>query len=164
MKTVKELTKTLYGEFSIKRLSVREEAPAQASTPEEAAKLWENGPAKSDWYDPDKECLVVFVLNTKLNCTGFFMIALGSLNECVARIAEILKPLVIANAHSFILMHNHPSGDPLPSQADIELTRRLNEASRIMGIRLQDHLVIGNPAYVAPGRQGYFSFREGGLM
>lgn len=164
MKTVTELTKTLYGEFSIKRVSVRESVPADCQTPESVLKLWNEGPAKAEWFDVDKECLVVFALNTKLRCTGFFLIALGSLNECTARISEILKPLIVANCHSFILSHCHPSGDSLPSQADIDLTRRLNEASRIMGIRLQDHVIVGNPNYVPTGHRGYFSFREGGIL
>jgi len=164
MKTVKGLTKTLYGEFSLKRISVCEGAPADCKTPESLLNLWNEGPAKAEWFDVDKECLVVFALNTKLRCTGFFLIALGSLNECTARISEILKPLIVANCHSFCLSHNHPSGDSLPSQADIDLTRKLNEASRIMGIRLQDHVIISNPNYLAAGHQGYFSFREGGLL
>jgi DNA repair protein RadC len=101
-------------------------------------------------------------MNTKLQCKGFYLIALGSINECTARICEILKPVIVENCHSFILSHCHPSGDSLPSQADIDLTRRLNEAARIMGIRLQDHIIMGQPRH--SGDKGFFSFREGGLI
>ena len=59
------------------------------------------------------------------------------------------------------MVHNHPSGDPSPSEADLRLTRRINEASRILQLQLIDHVIIGNPA---PGRNSYFSFKEGGVI
>lgn len=156
------MTTTTYHEFKIKKIRVCEEPPSSdCKSPENVVSLWEKGPATADWFDEDKECIVVFSLNTKLKCTGFFLIALGSLNECTARISEILRPLVVNNSHSFIFSHNHPSGDPTPSIADIELTRRLNEASRIMGIRLQDHVIIGKKNHI-PNHSGFFSFRENG--
>jgi DNA repair protein RadC len=58
-------------------------------------------------------------------------------------------------------VHNHPSGDPLPSEADVRLTRRILEASKILQIQLMDHVIIGQPVN---GNQGYFSFKEGGLI
>jgi DNA repair protein RadC len=131
-------------------------------TPDAVADAWNKGPAQSTWFDETKECIVVFLLNTKLKCTAFHLVALGSINECTARIAEILRPCVVANCHSFIISHNHPSGDPLPSQADIDLTRRLNDAARIMGLRLQDHVIMGKPRH--SGDRGFYSFREGGLI
>jgi len=127
------------------------------STPEEVAAFI--GP---DLRAESREVIRVILLNTKLRFQHQETIALGSINECTARIAEILRPAIVHTAHSFILVHNHPSGDPLPSQADIDLTRRLNEASRQLGLRLQDHLIIGLPRH--PGDRGFFSFREGGLI
>lgn len=127
------------------------------STPEEVANFI--GP---DLRAESREVIRVILLNTKLRFQHLETIAHGSINECTARIAEILRPAIVHTAHSFILVHNHPSGDPLPSQADIDLTRRLNEASRHLGLRLQDHLIIGLPRH--PGDRGYFSFREGGLL
>jgi len=69
--------------------------------------------------------------------------------------------VITHSAYSFIVAHNHPSGDPSPSEADLRLTRRILEASRIMLIQLVDHVIIGMPA---PGRSSYFSFREGGVI
>jgi len=66
-----------------------------------------------------------------------------------------------SEAYSFIMVHNHPSGDPSPSEADMRLTRRILEASRILQIQLLDHVIIGAPA---PGRSSYFSFKEGGVI
>lgn len=154
---------THYHEFKVQKVRVCEvPAPLSVATPEEAATLWRNGPEKSDWYDEDKECIVVFGMNTKFQCKGFYLIALGTINECLARIAEILKPVIVEGCHSFIVGHNHPSGDPLPSQSDIEMTRRLNEASRLMGLRLQDHIIMGKVSPI--NSRGYYSFREGGLL
>ena len=59
------------------------------------------------------------------------------------------------------MVHNHPSGDPSPSEADLRLTRRMVEAARILQLRLIDHVIIGSPA---PGRSSYFSFKEGGVI
>jgi DNA repair protein RadC len=64
-------------------------------------------------------------------------------------------------AYSFIMVHNHPSGDPSPSEADVRLTRRILEASRILQLNLIDPVIIGSPA---PGRSSYFSFKEGGVI
>ena len=156
--------KTEYSEFTIKKVRICEPPQIQSCTdPKVVIELWENGPATADWFDEDKECLIVFALNTKLKCQGFFLIGLGSLTECTARISEILRPLCISNAHSFILAHNHPSGDPQPSKPDIELTRRLDEASRVMGIKFQDHVIVGKEDHICM-HNGWFSFRENGLL
>jgi len=155
--------KTQYCEFKVQKVRVCEApVPIDVSTPDSIAELWKSGPMESTWYDEDKECIVVFGMNTKLKCKGFYLIALGSINECTARICEILKPVIVEGCHSFVIAHNHPSGDPLPSQADIDLTRRLNEASRLLGLRLQDHIIMGKPRHA--GDRGFFSFREGGLI
>jgi len=74
---------------------------------------------------------------------------------------EIFKPVITHSAYSFILVHNHPSGDPSPSEADMRLTCRILEASRILQLHLVDHVIIGAPA---PGRNSYFSFTEWGVI
>ena len=132
-------------------------ATVSLATPDEVAAF-----VGADLRAESREVIRIILLNTKLRFQHMETIALGSINECTARIAEILRPAIVHTAHSFILVHNHPSGDPLPSQADIDLTRRLNEASRQLGLRLQDHLIIGLPRH--SGDRGYFSFREGGLL
>jgi len=69
--------------------------------------------------------------------------------------------VITHSAYSVILVHNHPSGDPSPSEPDMRLTRRILEASRILQLHLIDHVIIGSPA---PGRSSYFSFKEGGVI
>ena len=74
---------------------------------------------------------------------------------------DILRPIILHSAYGFILAHNHPSGDPSPSKADRELTRRLRDAAANMQVRFVDHVIIGRPA---TGRQPWFSFRESGEL
>ena len=108
-----------------------------------------------------KESLRVVLLDTKLRLMRVEEISLGSLNECLAHPRDILRPVISHNAYGFILVHNHPSGDPSPSEADRRLTVRISEAARLLQVNLLDHLIIGTPA---PGRLPYFSFREAGVI
>ena len=85
----------------------------------------------------------------------------GSVNESLAHPREVFKPAIVLSAYSFIMVHNHPSGDPSPSEADLRLTRRINEGSRILQINLLDHVIIDAPA---PKRNSYFSFKEAGII
>ncbi|MEQ1851752.1 MAG: DNA repair protein RadC [Chthoniobacteraceae bacterium] len=108
-----------------------------------------------------KESLRVVMLDTKLRLLRTEEVSLGSLNECLAHPREILRPVVLQNAFAFILVHNHPSGDPSPSDADRRLTVRIADAARLMQVTFSDHIIIGSPA---PGRPSYFSFREAGIL
>ena len=108
-----------------------------------------------------KESLRVVLLDTKLRLLRVEEISLGSLNECLAHPREILRPVVSHNAFAFVLVHNHPSGDPAPSDEDRRLTIRMAEAARLMQVTFSDHVIIGSPA---PGHAPYFSFREAGIL
>ena len=109
----------------------------------------------------DRESLRVVLLDAKQRLLTIQEISRGSLNESLAHPREIFKPAIAHSAYSFILVHNHPSGDPSPSEADLRLTRRLAEAARILQVTLLDHVIIGLPQ---PGRSGYFSFKEAGVI
>lgn len=75
---------------------------------------------------------------------GLHMISRGSLNSTIVHPREVFKRALINNAASIIVMHNHPSGNPAPSQEDIDITRRLDDAGKIIGIRCLDHIIIGD--------------------
>jgi DNA repair protein RadC len=109
----------------------------------------------------NQEVLRVVLLDTKQRLISMVDVTKGTVNECMAHPREIFFPVISASAHSFILAHNHPSGDADPSEADLRLTRRISEASRILQIQLLDHVIIGQPIN---GRQGYFSFKEAGMI
>ena len=101
----------------------------------------------------DRECLCVVNLNTKLQPINFNIVSVGELNQSIAAIPNILKSGLMSNAGAFILLHNHPSGDPTPSQADLTTTRKVIEAGKLMGIPCMDHIVVG-------GNDRYCSMRE----
>lgn len=108
-----------------------------------------------------RESLRVVLLDTKLRLICVEEVSLGSLNESIAHPREIFRPAFIHSAFAIVVVHNHPSGDPRPSEADRRLTRRLVEAAQLLSIRLHDHIIIGAPA---TDRLPYFSFAEAGMM
>lgn len=108
-----------------------------------------------------KESLRVILLDTKYQLLRVEEISLGSVNESIAHPREIFRPALIHSAFALIVVHNHPSGDPAPSQADHSLTRRLAEAAQLLQIRFLDHVILGA---ADNGRQPWFSFREAGVL
>jgi DNA repair protein RadC len=108
-----------------------------------------------------KESLRVVLLDTRYHHLGTQEVSLGSVNESIAHPRDVFRPAVVASAYAVIVVHNHPSGDPSPSQSDHSLTRRLIEAAELLQIKLLDHVIIGAPA---EGRQPYFSFKEAGVL
>lgn len=107
------------------------------------------------------EHALVITLNSRLEHTSTTTISVGTVNETLAHPREVLRPVISRNAYAFILLHNHPSGDPSPSSADHSITQSLTKAAAIMNIRFMDHLIIGRPA---PGRSPFFSFRAAGII
>ena len=108
-----------------------------------------------------KESLRVILLDTRYHLIRTQEVSLGSGNESIAHPREIFHPAVVSSAYAVIVVHNHPSGDASPSQADHSLTRRLAEAADLLQIKLLDHIIIGAPAN---GQSGYFSFKEAGVL
>ena len=96
-----------------------------------------------------QEILKVEILDYKNHLIRIKDIAIGSANFAVATIKSILNEAVKIEASKIILVHNHPSGDPTPSTADIEFTKKVSEASKILGIQLLDHIVIGKTKYIS---------------
>jgi DNA repair protein RadC len=108
-----------------------------------------------------QEQVVVIPVDTRLRHLGTSVVSVGTVNESSAHPREIFRPVITRGAYGFVLVHNHPSGDPSPSRADEAITRRVSEAATLMQIRFIDHVIIGK---AAPGRSPYFSFREAGLI
>ncbi|KAB2642081.1 MAG: JAB domain-containing protein [Verrucomicrobia bacterium] len=108
-----------------------------------------------------RESLRVILLDAKLQHVRTEEVSNGSLNESIAHPREIFRPAFLYAAYAIIVVHNHPSGDPTPSDADHRLTRRLAEAATLLQIRFFDHIIIGSPDN---GRRPYFSFREAGVI
>ncbi len=104
----------------------------------------------------DKEHFKVIILNVKNAVIKVVDIAIGSLSGALVHPRELFKVVIKANASHIIIAHNHPSGDPSPSEEDMNITRRLREGAQLLGIKLLDHVIIG--------KEGFFSFKENGLL
>jgi DNA repair protein RadC len=102
-----------------------------------------------------QEHFVCLYLNTKNQVLHRKTIFIGSLNASIVHPREVFKEAFKRSAASIICLHNHPSGDPTPSKEDIEVTKRLSECGKIIGIELLDHLIIGDQKYVSLKEKGY---------
>lgn len=101
-----------------------------------------------------QEVLKLIMLDTKNNIIGIKDVFKGSLNTSIVHPREIFKEAIKKSSSSIIICHNHPSGDPTPSKEDINITIRLKECSKIIGIDLLDHLIIGKNQYVSLKEKG----------
>ena len=104
--------------------------------------------------DLDREQLIVCCLDTKNQPTAINVVSVGSLNTSIVHPREVFKPAILSNSASIILFHNHPSGDSEPSKEDISITERIKESGIILGIKLIDHIIIGNDSYCSLKERG----------
>ncbi len=97
----------------------------------------------------DHEQLRILLLDGKNQVMGNVLRYQGTVNSSVLRVAEVFRPAITTNCPGIIVCHNHPSGDPTPSEDDIHATRQLVEAGAILDIELVDHLIIGAGRYAS---------------
>jgi DNA repair protein RadC len=95
----------------------------------------------------DREVFVALLLDGRNQVLGFNVVSIGSLTAALVHPREVFKPVILANAAAIILIHNHPSGSAEPSAEDRALTARLEQAGELLGIRVVDHIVVGDGAY-----------------
>lgn len=100
-----------------------------------------------------QECMKLLMLNTKSKLIGESNISKGTVNASLISPRELFIEALEKNAVSIILLHNHPSGDPSPSEQDLFLTKRVKEAGILIGIELLDHIIIGNNCYISFAEQ-----------
>ena len=105
--------------------------------------------------DLDREQFIIACLNTKNEPMNISVVAVGTLNKAIVHPREVFKTAILSNAANVIAFHNHPSGDTEPSQQDIQLTNRLYEAGELLGIKLLDHLIIGDGTFTSLKEKGY---------
>ena len=103
----------------------------------------------------DREQFIIACLNTKNEPTNISVVSVGSLNKAIVHPREVFKTAILSNAASIMVFHNHPSGETTPSQQDIQLTNRLYEAGELIGIKLLDHLIIGDGTFTSLKEKGY---------
>ena len=103
----------------------------------------------------DREQFIIACLNSKHEPTDITVVSVGTLNKAIIHPREVFKTAILSNAASIMAFHNHPSGETTPSQQDIQLTKRLYEAGELLGIKLLDHLIIGDGSFTSLKEKGY---------
>lgn len=143
--------------YSIDKVSVRliKDAPLLSDVPLHSPEQVVNVFSK-ELAECDREVVAVLFLNAADCPICLHIASIGSLTESVVSPREIMKVGILTNASSMILMHNHPSGSPLPSKHDTAVTHRMYQVCELMNIPLLDHIIIGNGLY--------FSFREKDIL
>ena len=150
---------TLVAAFSLARQmarEIREESPT-LDTPERIADL-----LREDNRAYEVENFQVILLNTRRKLIRVERISQGTLDTILVHPREVFKPAIAASAAAVVLVHNHPSGDPTPSEADIKVTRDLIRAGQLLKIDVLDHVILGRATQERP--RDYLSLRELGYF
>ncbi len=105
----------------------------------------------------DREMMVVLSLDSKNAPVALEIVSVGTVNSCLVQMRELFKHSILNNATSIMCFHNHPSGIPEPSKEDIDVTRRMDEAGKLLGIWLLDHIIVGEDGM-------FVSLQERGLI
>jgi proteasome lid subunit RPN8/RPN11 len=132
------------------------ESLLRCETPDNAAEYWRLHVATNPYFNPECECFVVLLLNTRRRVKGHQLVTIGTMDTLLIHPREVFRVAVISSAAAVVLMHNHPSGDPTPSEADIKVTRDLIRAGQLMKIEVLDHVIIGTPNRSSLRELGYF--------
>ena len=126
----------------IRKRRYRGKSPPHVRGPEDAYKL-----VRKQIENADREHFLVILLSSKNTVLGIETVSVGTLNASVVHPREVLKPAVGNSAAAIVLVHNHPSGVPTPSNEDIAITKRIQKAGEILGIDVLDHVIVGKGTY-----------------
>jgi hypothetical protein len=147
-------------EFKVVRLRECPVNSPQIETPPQVVDFWRKHVVTAPWFKAEKECLCVFLLNTRCKLLGFELVGLGTNDTVLMHPREVLRPATVQNAKAIIIAHNHPTGEPTPSDGDINATRELIRAAALLNIELLDHVIIGD----ARRKNGYASLKGLGVF
>jgi DNA repair protein RadC len=131
--------------------------PISCDGPAEIAHYFREHVTTSPRFHPEKEQLVVILLNTRLKARGFEIICTGSDSQAHFKMRDVMRPVIASGANQFVLLHNHPSGDPKPSQTDTTITRKICEVAKQLETTLLDHVIMGEGT-------SFYSHRDAGLI
>lgn len=143
IKALMELAKRISSTFNNERVMIKTPSDVSSHLMEEMRCL-------------KQEELRTLLLNTKNGILKSCTIAIGGLNVSAVESREVFNEAVKSGCASMILVHNHPSGDPAPSKEDIAFTKRIAEGGEILGIKVLDHIIIGNGIFVSLKERGFF--------
>jgi DNA repair protein RadC len=133
------------------------EAMQICEQPQQVADYWRMHIATHPYFNPDCECFVVLLMNTRRRVKGHHLVSIGTMDTILVHPREVFSVAVVMKAAFIVLIHNHPSGDPTPSEADIKVTRDLIRAGQLLKIEVTDHVIMGNPGFHSLREMGYFS-------
>ena len=111
-----------------------------------------------DIKDNEQELMMLLCLDSRNRVISRNIITIGGLNSSIVHPREIFRTAIMNNANSIILVHNHPSGNPEPSKEDIEITEMLIKASKVMGIEILDHVIVGYDSYTSMNEKDIVDF------
>lgn len=145
---------------AIQLLSITELSKRMAKSDKKEGMQFVNPQVVSDYYMQDlrhlqQEKVILMMLDTKSKLIKDMEMTSGTINASLLSPREILLTALKYEAVNIIILHNHPSGDPTPSREDIHSTKRLKEAGTLVGIKLMDHVIIGDNKYISLGEEGY---------
>jgi DNA repair protein RadC len=140
--------------YYVRELTLRKyrgKVPAAIRGPEDALQV-----VRPRFKNHQREVFLVVLLNARHEVLGVETVSVGSLNASIVHPREVFKPAILQSAASVILAHNHPSGDPEPSEEDLSITKRLVEVGELLGIGVLDHVIVA--------KRGLVSFRARQLL
>lgn len=132
------------------------EALQQCDTPDKAANYWWLHIATHPYFNPECECLAVLLLNTRRRVKGHHLVSIGTQDTILVHPREVFRLAIVTAAAALIVMHNHPSGESSPSEADIKVTRDLIRTGQLLKLEVLDHVVVGHGNYSSLRELGYF--------
>lgn len=137
--------------FSLGMKAARSLKPSKyhIDSPENAYQL-----VREELENEKREVFLVILLDTKGILIRHELVSIGSLSNTLVHPREVFYPAIRHKAASILLAHNHPSGDPTPSQQDLSITKKLISVGSLMGIRVNDHIIVGHGSYVSLRQQG----------
>jgi len=126
-------------------------------TPDKAADYWRLHVATNPYFNPECECFAVLLLNTRRRVKGHYLVSIGIQDSLLVHPREVFRVAIMTAASAIVMMHNHPSGEPQPSESDIKVTRDLIRAGQLIKIEVLDHVIVGTPKHTSLRELGYFA-------
>lgn len=125
-------------------------------TPQKATDYWQMHVASNPYFNSECECFAVLLLNTRRRVKAHQIVSMGTHDTILVHPLTMFRLAVATSTPALVLMHNHPSGESSPSEADIKVTRDLIRAGQLLKIDVLDHVIVGKPSYSSLRELGYF--------
>jgi DNA repair protein RadC len=125
-------------------------------TPDKVAEYWHRHVTSHPYFNPECECLVVLILNTRRRVKGHYLVSIGTMDTILVHPREVFRLAILTAASAIVIAHCHPSGDSTPSEADTKVTRDLIRAGQFLKMEVLDHVIIGNGNRSSLRELGFF--------